>query len=65
VIVRSILLGPEIEWSTEQAADLLEIRIYPDADGDFILYEEKGESYDYEKGVYATIGSHWMRKHGH
>ena len=29
------------------------------ADGDFTLYEDEGDSYNYEKGAYATIPLHW------
>ena len=29
------------------------------ADGDFTLYEDENDNYDYEKGVYATIPLHW------
>jgi alpha-D-xyloside xylohydrolase len=52
-------LGPEEEWSTEKAADPIELRIYPGANGDFTLYEDENDNYDYEKGVYATIPLHW------
>ena len=27
--------------------------------GDFTLYEDENDNYDYEKGVYATIPLHW------
>src|SRR5579864_6720036 len=52
-------LGPDEEWSTEKSADPIELRIYPGADGDFTLYEDESDNYDYEKGVYATIPLHW------
>jgi alpha-D-xyloside xylohydrolase len=52
-------LGPEMEWSTEKPADPIELRIYPGADGDFTLYEDENDSYNYEKGVHATIPMHW------
>ena len=29
------------------------------ADGDFTLYEDENDNYNYEKGVYATIPLHW------
>ena len=29
------------------------------ADGDFTLYEDENDNYNYEKGVYATIPFHW------
>jgi alpha-D-xyloside xylohydrolase len=52
-------MGPEIEWSTEKPEDPIELRIYRGADGDFTMYEDEGDNYDYEKGVYATITFHW------
>ncbi len=55
-------MGPEIEWAAEQPADPLELRIYRGADGEFTLYEDENDSYDYEKGVYATILFHWDEK---
>jgi alpha-D-xyloside xylohydrolase len=52
-------LGPTIQYTAEKPADPIELRIYPGADGQFLLYEDEGDSYDYEKGVYATIAFHW------
>ncbi len=52
-------LGPEQEWSTEKAADPIELRIYGGADGDFSLYEDENDGYNYEKGAYSTIPIHW------
>jgi alpha-D-xyloside xylohydrolase len=52
-------LGPEMEWSSEKPEDPIELRVYPGADGDFTLYEDENDGYDYEKGVYATIPLHW------
>ncbi|MGH9546610.1 MAG: glycoside hydrolase family 31 protein [Terriglobales bacterium] len=52
-------LGPDEEWSTEKPADPIELRIYRGADGDFTLYEDENDNYDYEKGAYATISLHW------
>jgi alpha-D-xyloside xylohydrolase len=52
-------LGPEMEWSTQKAADPIELRVYPGADGDFTLYEDENDSYRYEKGADATIPIHW------
>jgi len=52
-------LGPDEEWSTQKPADPLELRIYRGANGDFTLYEDENDNYNYEKGVYATIPMHW------
>jgi alpha-D-xyloside xylohydrolase len=52
-------LGPDEEWATEKPADPIELRIYRGANGDFTLYEDENDNYDYEKGAYATIPLHW------
>ncbi len=55
-------LGPEMQYVGEKAWDHLEIRVYPGADGQFTLYEDEGDSYNYEKGVYSTIPFVWKDK---
>ena len=52
-------LGPEMQYVGEKAWDNLEVRVYPGADGSFTLYEDEGDSYNYEKGIYSTIAFHW------
>jgi alpha-D-xyloside xylohydrolase len=52
-------LGPEMEWSSEKPEDPIELRIYPGADGDFTLYEDEDDNYNYETGLHATIPFHW------
>ena len=52
-------LGPTMEWTTEKPEDPIELRIYPGADGDFTLYEDENDNYNYEKGAHATIAMHW------
>ena len=52
-------LGPEMQYTGEKQWDHLEIRLYPGADGDFTLYEDEGDSYHYEHGIYTTISFHW------
>jgi len=51
--------GPEIQYAAEQTGAPLTLRIYRGADGDFTLYEDEGDGYNYEKGMYATIPIHW------
>jgi alpha-D-xyloside xylohydrolase len=48
-----------MEWTTEKPEDPIELRIYPGADGDFTLYEDENDNYNYEKGAHATIPIHW------
>ncbi len=52
-------LGPDIEYVDQKPADPLEIRVYPGADGSFTLYEDGGDSYDYEHGASAAIPFRW------
>ncbi len=52
-------MGPDVEYAAEKSADPIELRVYRGADADFTLYEDENDSYDYEKGVYATIPMHW------
>nr|WP_162143963.1 TIM-barrel domain-containing protein [Sorangium cellulosum] len=51
-------MGPSIQYAT-QSIDPLEIRIYTGQDGSFTLYEDEGDSYDYEGGHYSTIPFTW------
>ncbi len=52
-------LGPNLEYVDQQPADPLELRVYPGKDGSFTLYEDAGDSYDYEHGAYTTIRFQW------
>ena len=55
-------LGPEMQYVGEKAWDNLEFRLYPGADGTFTLYEDEGDNYNYERGVYATVVFSWSDK---
>lgn len=52
-------MGPEMEWSTQKPEDPIELRVYRGADGQFTLYEDENDNYNYEKGTYATIPLSW------
>ena len=54
-----IPMGPFIQYSTEKPANPIELRIYLGADGQFTLYEDENDNYNYEKGVYALINFAW------
>jgi alpha-D-xyloside xylohydrolase len=51
-------MGPFIQYSTE-STDPIEIRIYPGANGEFMLYEDENDNYGYEKGFYSLIKFLW------
>jgi len=55
-------LGPEMQYVGEKTWQNLELRVYPGADGSFTLYEDEGDSYNYEKGAYSTITFQWNDK---
>jgi alpha-D-xyloside xylohydrolase len=57
-----IPIGPKVQYSSEKNWDNLEIRVYPGADGDFTLYEDENDNYNYEKGQYSEIAFHWDDK---
>ena len=52
-------MGPLIQYVGEKPADPIELRVYRGANGSFTLYEDEGDTYHYEKGVYATIPITW------
>ncbi len=52
-------LGPDIEWATQKPADPVELRVYRGANGTFTLYEDEGDTYNYEKGQFSTIPLVW------
>ena len=54
-----IPMGPFLQYSSEKPADPIELRIYRGADGQFTLYEDEHDTYNYEKGKYATIPISW------
>lgn len=54
-----LTLGPAVQYANENNFDNIEIVVYPGADADFTLYEDEGNNYNYEKGMYSTINLHW------
>lgn len=54
-----IPIGPDVQYAEEKSWDNLEIRIYEGADGEFTLYEDENDNYNYEDGQYSTIRFSW------
>lgn len=52
-------IGPKVQYATEKKWDNLEIRIYEGANGEFTLYEDENDNYNYEKGINSTIIFNW------
>jgi Alpha-glucosidases, family 31 of glycosyl hydrolases len=59
VKVGSILPMGKIIQSSGEKSDTLEIRVYTGANGEFTLYEDEGDNYNYEKGKYSSITFLW------
>jgi alpha-D-xyloside xylohydrolase len=54
--------GPDVQYSNEKPWDSLEIRVYPGENGNYTLYEDEGDNYDYEKGQFSEITFSWDDK---
>lgn len=51
--------GPKVQYSTQKEWNNLEIRVFEGADGEFTLYEDEFDNYNYEKAMYSTIKFIW------
>jgi len=54
-----IPMGPVVEYATQKTNKVIELRIYPGANGQFTLYEDQNDGYNYEKGQYTTFTLSW------
>ena len=54
-----IPFGPKVQYTTEKQWDHLQLRVYPGANGSFVLYEDEFDNYNYEKGEYTEIPITW------
>jgi alpha-D-xyloside xylohydrolase len=52
-------VGPKVQYATEKKWDNLQLYVYPGSDGEFTLYEDENDNYNYEKGVFSTIKMKW------
>jgi alpha-D-xyloside xylohydrolase len=57
-----IPIGSSVQYAEEKKWDNLEIRIFPGANGKFVLYEDENDNYNYERGLYSTITFNWDDK---
>ncbi|MCQ2110665.1 MAG: DUF5110 domain-containing protein [Bacteroidaceae bacterium] len=49
----------KVQYATEKSWKTLELRVYPGADGNFTLYEDENDNYNYEKGQFTEIPLSW------
>lgn len=54
-----IPIGPQIHFTGDQPNAPIELWVYPGQDGDFTLYEDEGDDYNYEQGSFSTIHLVW------
>ena len=55
-------VGPRVQYAMQEVMEPLKIMVYPGANGSFELYEDEGETYNYEKGAYSKILINWDDK---
>ena len=55
-------LAPVMQYAQEKKWDNLDLVVYPGADAEFTLYEDEGDNYNYEKGMYSTITMKWNER---
>ncbi|OWR32802.1 glycoside hydrolase [Saccharibacillus sp. O23] len=51
--------GPDLQYADQDPAGTIRLKIYPGRDAAFTLYEDEGDSYDYEQGAFSTIELQW------
>ena len=54
-----IPFGPKVQYSTEKKWDNLQVNIYSGQNGEFVLYEDEFDNYNYEQGKYSEIPFTW------
>jgi alpha-D-xyloside xylohydrolase len=51
-----------MQYTSEKSNQEITIKVYAGNDGDFTLYEDEGDNYNYEKGNYTLISFKWKDK---
>ncbi len=54
-----IVMAIDSQYATEKDNNMLEIRIYPGKNGEFVLYEDENDNYNYEQGKFSKISFNW------
>ena len=54
-----IILGAVMPYVNAVADSPYEVRVYGGADAVFLLYEDEGDTYNYEKGAYSLVRFSW------
>lgn len=51
--------GPDVQYTGEKKWDNLTLCVYPGENGNFTLYEDEEDNYNYENGAYTEIPMNW------
>jgi alpha-D-xyloside xylohydrolase len=54
-----IPVGPDIQYATQITDEPVELRVYSGKNAEFTLYDDEGDTYNYEKGICAQIPIRW------
>lgn len=57
-----IPFGPIKQFTEEKVAGPLTVQIYPGADGEFVLYEDDGKTFDFRRGEWMGLRLRWNDK---
>jgi alpha-glucosidase/alpha-D-xyloside xylohydrolase len=52
-------MGPVKQYTAEKVEGPLTVTVYPGANGDFLLYEDDGASFNYRKGEWMGLQMAW------
>lgn len=52
-------IGSQVQYTLQVSGKPLRILVYPGANGNFELYEDEGDNYNYEKGQFSKIIFNW------
>ena len=51
-----------LQYATDKVNEPIKINIYAGADGSFVLYDDKGDGYDYLNGAFSAVRFDWNDK---
>ena len=54
-----LVTAPVVQFTGESKDAPLTVSVFAGADGSFVLYDDDGETYDYETGAYEQIRLCW------
>lgn len=57
-------VGPDVQYTNEQPEAVIGLKVYTGRDASFTLYEDEGDNYHYEEGLYSTIELSWCEAEG-